>query len=113
MAHENIETPALASSESDASIDAKVEDNVVVAEKDPFRAALDNDQELEKNPFADPDVAEYWRSVYEKSQYECRAVFDPTLEWTAAEEKKLIRKLDWHVCLWAVSLLVFPTGTIR
>ncbi|KAF9895354.1 hypothetical protein FE257_000258 [Aspergillus nanangensis] len=53
------------------------------------------------NPFADPEVAERYALVYEKAQYECRHVFDPTLTWTAQEEKKLVRKLDWHVCLWA------------
>ena len=57
----------------------------------------------EKNPFADPATAEHWREVYEKSQYECRHVYDPTLTWTEAEEKKVIRKLDWRICLWAVS----------
>jgi hypothetical protein len=62
------------------------------------------DDERNKNPFSDPDVAAYYEMVYDKSQYECRHVFDPTLEWTAAEEKKIIRKLDWHVCLWAVSV---------
>lgn len=57
----------------------------------------------EKNPFADPVVADHWREVYEKSQYECRHVFDPNLTWTEEEEKKIIRKLDWRICLWAVS----------
>lgn len=59
---------------------------------------------LEQNPFLDPDVAAYWTTVYEKSQYECRHVFDPSFTWTAEEEKKLVRRLDWRVCLWAVSL---------
>jgi hypothetical protein len=61
---------------------------------------------LEDNPFLDPDVATHWTTVYEKSQYECRHVFDPTFNWTKEEEKKLIRRLDWHVCFWAVSILV-------
>ena len=56
---------------------------------------------LEKNPFADPQVAAYWRTVYENASYECRHVFDPAFTWTEDEEKKLVRKLDWHVCLWA------------
>jgi hypothetical protein len=60
----------------------------------------------EKNPFADPETAEHWRQAYEKSQYECRHVFDPTLRWTEEEEKKIVRKLDWRICLWAVSYLV-------
>lgn len=57
----------------------------------------------EKNPFRDPAIAQHWTEVYEKSQYECRHVFDPSLSWTEEEERRLIRKLDWRVCLWAVS----------
>ncbi|KAB8072768.1 major facilitator superfamily domain-containing protein [Aspergillus leporis] len=53
------------------------------------------------NPFADPEVAERYAMIYEKAQYECRHVFDPTLTWTSEEEKVLVRKLDWRVCLWA------------
>ncbi|KAK0619637.1 major facilitator superfamily domain-containing protein [Immersiella caudata] len=57
--------------------------------------------DTEKNPFADPDAAEHWRLVYEKSQYECRHVYDPALTWTEEEERKIVRKLDWRICLWA------------
>ncbi|PNP42606.1 hypothetical protein TGAMA5MH_05347 [Trichoderma gamsii] len=54
-----------------------------------------------KNPFRDPAVAQHWRDVYEKSQYECRHVFDPSLTWSEEEERRLVRKLDWRICLWA------------
>ncbi|RFU79732.1 allantoate permease [Trichoderma arundinaceum] len=54
-----------------------------------------------KNPFRDPVVAQHWREVYEKSNYECRHVFDPLLSWSEEEERRLVRKLDWRVCLWA------------
>ncbi|KAL2061390.1 hypothetical protein VTL71DRAFT_7663 [Oculimacula yallundae] len=57
--------------------------------------------DIKKNPFLDPDVAEHWAIVYEKSQYECRAAFDPAFTWTEEEERKLVRRLDWRVCLWA------------
>ena len=70
----------------------------------------DSDEDGEafrKNPFLDPDVAEHWSSTYEKSEYECRHVFDPSFTWTEEEEKKLVRRLDWHVCLWAVSSFRF------
>ncbi|KAF2768124.1 putative MFS transporter [Teratosphaeria nubilosa] len=50
-----------------------------------------------KNPFLDPKVAEHYRAIYESVQYECRHVFDPYLEWSEKDEKKLVRKLDWHV----------------
>lgn len=53
------------------------------------------------NPFADPAVAEHYRAVYEKAQYECRHAFDPELEWSKKEERGLVRRLDWHVCTWA------------
>lgn len=62
-----------------------------------------------KNPFLDPDVAEYWSNVYEKAQYECRHVFDPSLTWSEEEEKRLVRKLDWRICLWAVCYSPSPS----
>jgi hypothetical protein len=61
----------------------------------------DSDDSLLKNVFADPEVKAFYIGVYEKAQYECRHVFDADLEWTEQEERKLVRKLDWHVCLWA------------
>ncbi|KAL6690525.1 major facilitator superfamily domain-containing protein [Trichoderma pleuroticola] len=61
----------------------------------------ENGYSEEKNPFRDPSIAQHWTEVYEKSQYECRHVFDPSLSWTEEEERRLIRKLDWRVCLWA------------
>ncbi|KAJ5222420.1 uncharacterized protein N7469_008660 [Penicillium citrinum] len=61
----------------------------------------DGENRDNRNPFLDPEAAEYWRTVYEKAQYECRHVFDPSLTWTAEEEKAIVRKLDWRICLWA------------
>lgn len=55
-----------------------------------------------ENPFLDTETTEYWRQVYENCQYECRHVFNPKLTWSVREERELIRKLDWKVCLWAV-----------
>ncbi|KAL1901221.1 hypothetical protein Cpir12675_000587 [Ceratocystis pirilliformis] len=51
--------------------------------------------------FSSPSMAEYWRGVYDKAQYENRHRFDPTFEWTADEEKKLIRKIDIRIVLLA------------
>lgn len=59
------------------------------------------DAALATNPFSDPAVAEHYRNVYEKAQYECRHAFDPELEWSRQEERGLVRRLDWHVCTWA------------
>lgn len=53
----------------------------------------------EKNPFKDPTVAEYYKGLYEKCEYECRSAFDPEFEWTKEEEKALIKKLDYRVAL--------------
>lgn len=64
-----------------------------------------SDEDIEgygENPFSDPAKAVYWKEVYENSRYECRHVFDPDIAWSREEEKKIVRKLDWHVCLWAV-----------
>lgn len=66
---------------------------------DETRSAVDDN--LAANPFADPAVAEHYRAVYEKAQYECRHAFDPELEWSRKEERSLVRRLDWHVCTWA------------
>ncbi|KAF8867334.1 allantoate permease [Acephala macrosclerotiorum] len=65
-----------------------------------------------KNIFVDPDVAAHYVSVYEKAHYECRHVFDPDLTWTKQEEKTVIRKLDWHVCMWAC-VMFFALQTDR
>ncbi|GAW26590.1 putative allantoate permease [Rosellinia necatrix] len=56
---------------------------------------------LKTNPFADPRVAAQWKQTYDDCEYECRYVFDATIDWTEEEEKRVIRKLDWRVCLWA------------
>ncbi|AOA60372.1 Putative allantoate permease [Komagataella phaffii] len=50
--------------------------------------------------FAEPAVADYYRKVYEESEYECRELFDPELTWTKQEEKKILRKNDWNVTFW-------------
>ena len=71
--------------------------------KDTFVVTLSGPEEgKSSNPFADADVAAHYRDLYEHARYECRHVFDPSLDWTWQEERKLVRKLDWHVCLWAV-----------
>ncbi|OBA21775.1 MFS general substrate transporter [Metschnikowia bicuspidata var. bicuspidata NRRL YB-4993] len=60
----------------------------------------ESDNELLKlltNPFSDPVVAEHYKSIYEKREYECRSAFDPDFEWTQKEEKTVIRKLNWRV----------------
>lgn len=60
-----------------------------------------SEAELKANPFLDPNVAETYRQIYEEAGYECREAFDPDLQWTQEEEKKLKRKVDLRVALWA------------
>lgn len=60
------------------------------------------DTNTANNIFSDPKTLEHYTALYDKAKYECRHLLDPTLEWTREEEKKLVRKLDWHVCTWAV-----------
>ena len=43
--------------------------------------------------FTDPSRSEHWSGVYEASKYECRHRFDPTFEWSAEDEKKVLRKV--------------------
>ncbi|ODV63520.1 putative allantoate permease [Ascoidea rubescens DSM 1968] len=61
----------------------------------------DLDDDLKKNPFLDPKIADYYRLLYEQRRYECRAHFDPYYVWDEDEEKKLIRKLDYKVTFLA------------
>ncbi|KAI1085799.1 MFS general substrate transporter [Whalleya microplaca] len=51
--------------------------------------------------FSDPAVADHWRNVYEKARYENRHRFDPEYKWTAEEEKRLVRKVDFRIMTWA------------
>ncbi|RLV88579.1 putative transporter [Meyerozyma sp. JA9] len=61
---------------------------------------LDNDS-INSHVFQDPVVAEFYRDLYEKVNYECKDHFNPDLTWTKEEEKKILRKNDWYVCFWA------------
>ncbi|TGJ84552.1 hypothetical protein E0Z10_g4199 [Xylaria hypoxylon] len=63
------------------------------------------DRLFKPNPFADLRVATQWKKVYDDCHYECRHVFDATLEWTEEEEKRIIRKLDWR-CIMFFALQV-------
>lgn len=50
--------------------------------------------------FKDPLVASHWRDIYEQANYENRHRFDPDLQWTAEEEKKVLRKIDFRISEW-------------
>lgn len=87
----------------EVSVDAANSPTGLSREKVSFAGDEEARSDTSDNPFSDPETAAYYSSLYEKAQYECRHVFDPNLEWSREEEKKLIQKLDWRVCLWAVS----------
>ncbi|KAL5117186.1 hypothetical protein ACEQ8H_004874 [Pleosporales sp. CAS-2024a] len=55
----------------------------------------------EDHAFKDAATAQYWRHIYETAGYEGLEQFDPNYTWTAAEEKRLVRKLDFRITLWA------------
>ncbi|KAI0446720.1 major facilitator superfamily domain-containing protein [Xylaria telfairii] len=60
-----------------------------------------DDATSDSNPFSDPEVAGRYKQIYEKAHYECRHLFDPHLTWTMEEQRRLVRRTDWRVCLWA------------
>lgn len=64
-------------------------------------STADSDTSLSGNIFADPEIRDYYKQVYEDAKYECRHVFDADASWTPEEEKAVVRKLDWRVCTWA------------
>lgn len=55
----------------------------------------------EQHIFNNPVVAERWRDIYEKAEYENRHRFDPTFMCTPEEEKRLVRKIDFRIMVWA------------
>lgn len=62
---------------------------------------LEENNHTKHNVFADPDVAAYYKRLYEKADYEGRHVFDPELTWSAQEERTALWKIEWRVSLWA------------
>ncbi|KAL6242759.1 hypothetical protein RBB50_010405 [Rhinocladiella similis] len=54
----------------------------------------------QQHPFSAPENAQYWETVYETAKYEGRHRFDPTFQWSASEEKQLVRKLNWRIMAW-------------
>ena len=55
--------------------------------------AKDTDQE----GVLENDLGKYYVPI---DSYEGRHRYDPKARWTEAEEKALIRKLDWRICAW-------------
>lgn len=71
-------------------------------EAEPKKTSYKDDYgSTDEHVFSEPKIADYWRNIYEKAQYEGRHRFDPTFTWTAEEEIKLKRKVDWRIITWA------------
>ncbi|RXW22209.1 hypothetical protein EST38_g3632 [Candolleomyces aberdarensis] len=51
-----------------------------------------------RSVYDDPVLAKHY---WPKDSYENTHRFDPDARWTYAEERKLVRKIDWKVMLWA------------
>jgi hypothetical protein len=86
-----------------ASIDIKDITGLETTSASEDSGSVQEFDDVAKNPFLDPDVAAHWRKVYDDADYECRHAFDATLTWTEEEEKRVLRKIDWRICSWAVS----------
>lgn len=48
--------------------------------------------------FNDPEKVKYWTNVMHNANYEGRHRFDPDMTWSAAEEKKLKRRVSVSPC---------------
>lgn len=57
----------------------------------------------QENPFSSQADAEYWGQVYEEAKYEGRHRFDPSFQWSPAEEKRLVRKVHMLSCTLLLS----------
>lgn len=47
----------------------------------------------QQHPFSSPIQAAFWANVYRKAKYEGTHRFDPSFQWSEADEKKLVREV--------------------
>ncbi|EMR63983.1 putative phthalate transporter protein [Eutypa lata UCREL1] len=86
-----------------SSTEYSVEPKIVVAEAGSQATPVKGRLRGNGDAFALGASGEFYEPIPE---YEGLHRFDPTAEWTAAEEKKLVRKLDYRICSW-VCLMFF------
>jgi hypothetical protein len=67
--------------------------SAVVPDTTPTQVSKDGYGSTSDHIFKDPAVAAHWLNVYNGAKYENRHRFDPNYEWTAEEEKRLVRKV--------------------
>ncbi|QLG70984.1 hypothetical protein HG535_0B00210 [Zygotorulaspora mrakii] len=86
-------------------------ENVLVTEDTQSTASLTSPSDSESlgfgsvssvHIFNDSKVADYYFKIYDDCKYECRKYFDPKFQWTASEERKVVRKVDLRVAFWAM-----------
>jgi hypothetical protein len=77
----------------------------VISKDHTLISTVDSDASLSTNVFADPEVRDYYTKLYEDVKYECRHAFDADATWTEEEERKVVRRLDWHGRLKCISVL--------
>lgn len=53
-----------------------------------------------QHAFSTPAQAEYWLNIYKTAGYEGTHRFDPSLQWTEQEEKRLVRKVRPMDFVW-------------
>ncbi|MCJ1262594.1 hypothetical protein MMC22_002464 [Lobaria immixta] len=59
---------------------------------------LNDDNNVSGSVFSDSRAKEFYKPI---EKYEGRHRFDMHATWSDEEEKKLVRRLDWRICLWA------------
>ncbi|GAV46428.1 hypothetical protein ZYGR_0A00190 [Zygosaccharomyces rouxii] len=85
---------------SQQEVEQKSDEDKQYITEDIEQLSTDSSIDASSNVFADPEIANYYSSIYENSQYECRHLFDPDFTWTRKEEKRVIKKNDWYVTFW-------------
>ncbi|KAH3898916.1 related to putative tartrate transporter [Saccharomycodes ludwigii] len=100
----NIDTPDKKTEDHINKIETLVDENSDYSSSEDT-TDVENQNDTGPNPFADPNVAEYYRKLYQDANYECLSAFDPEFTWTKKEEKALLMKLNWRVAF--VACLMF------
>ncbi|MCJ1354999.1 MAG: hypothetical protein MMC33_004990 [Icmadophila ericetorum] len=54
-------------------------------------------KEITESSVSEDQLTNYYAPI---DSYEGKHRYDPTAQWTAAEEKVLVRKLDYRICAW-------------
>ncbi|KIX97485.1 uncharacterized protein Z520_06937 [Fonsecaea multimorphosa CBS 102226] len=100
LSQDKFATSTMTQKEKDAaSIEAGTSDPIELDDLD-GRAKHSFTGSTQQHAFSVPIDAEYWKGVYDQAQYEGRHRFDPSIQWSSSEEKKLIRKIDFRIMLW-------------